>query len=380
MVSAVSLPIFISCMCVPSLFGLNFSTDPRPCLHKSFPERFPAAERTPGLTVHNIFRCTNQFGDIHATMPRKRMKDQSKSPLCALPAEVRLIVMRELLQSVKPIVVTSESQVGIGIHLSILRTCQMLYNEGSHVFRMENTLQVIVIGNYAARVPNDSLPNYTKTDAFNYWMISPKAQYVQKHFQKLELVFPESGKAACSLLHAQGLSSCQERQLLRLEETLRCISKQDAMRNKMLIFTVCECVRDRIIHAKIFADRQLKGVFELLRCKTFSITNVAKHEIKTICSRVESQEAVVDLIDEARKLLRRFNTARDAIGESWRDQSNDVKTAKEHFSMAAWAFDIPEYLKQKQILDRRLVKLHKIAEEQSDLRNQQLRALHESLQ
>lgn len=86
-----------------------------------------------------------QTTSLTAVRPSLQQKEQRQSRLLRLPAEVRLIILRQLLKCESPIYSLSStddiSYLGsIQRSAQLLRTCQLIHHEGLAVLYLENTL------------------------------------------------------------------------------------------------------------------------------------------------------------------------------------------------------------------------------------------------
>lgn len=132
------------------------------------------------------------------------------------------------------------------------------------------------------------------------------------------------------------------------------------LKNKDLIFTLHHNVQKLLETPADIKDRQLIGVFEPLRCRHFTITDLDRKHYQNIADLVESDEPVVDLMADARWLtLRLQKVVQSSISEDMDDF--DVCSIGQDIEVAARAFDIEEFRKQESRI------LSKIDELQSDV-------------
>lgn len=305
-------------------------------------------------------------------MPRKRRKNQQASCLCSLPAEIRLKILEELVVAKDPIEVTGTSPRP-GASLDILRTCQLMYNEGIDLFHAKSSIQITYLVG-SGWLSDPSRCGISTSCGYNpaFDSLMWRLKYTKVHKFKLCLT---TYRACDHVLHMAKHSVAGYRN--QLEDPIRMIAKETIFEDAEITFAFCSCLRDKIAQRNTKEGKSLAGVFELLRCKKFDIAEAPRQDIRIICERVESGKDVVDLGPKAVKYAREIADAQASAGKEWYTERASTSTALREILKAARQVNIPEYLKQKKILDTRMMELRTIAKEKSERDEELLRILYD---
>jgi len=264
---------------------------------------------------------------------------QAQSPLMQLPAEIRLLILRELLLSSKPIA-ERQTYTKQGLRLpsgvptrdakgqflkksaimasghrltpAILVACQLLLSEGWPVLYEENTLAIQIFSGYRPRNPGDR-------PSFHYYRVSIDALGGIGTFER-GIPWTRSVSPARALISRfKNLHiSLNARYATSVKEILGYEHFANAVGTIAPLLTA-SCVELAVIgqSSRLSSSqlrRQLK-VFQILRCKHFKInaTSLVKcvlddidnaKTVQTIESTVTSNRPVVLLYEVVKKLWR----------------------------------------------------------------------------
>lgn len=309
-------------------------------------------------------------------MPRKRQRDQRGSPLCALPAEIRIIILKELVTSSRAVTMTGDTNTA-GLDLAIMRTCQTLHSEALALFCAHNTVKVDIGYRKELIVLEADRAKYgaeaTRFKQMRHWLSSKSGRFVRNNFRKIECHFIDlDPSSTCGGYRQCRYCSDPAKLPEMLEGAIRDMSQHTVFKTMEVSFAFCPWFTTQITDNN--ATVELRGIFELLRCKTLNIIGVNRQTIQTICERVEGDEDVIDLMGRAERYPHELLHARKLAHVELRDEPSSTAAAIAAIKRAATRFDIVAFSKNKRTLDARLHELQELVRNRSDPLDTQLQA------
>lgn len=345
---------------------------------------------------------------------------QPQSPLCALPPELRLLILEYLLTSnerrtsAKSSICRCKACIVSGtdeekeywlqdntrfaniedveaynveadhkpfnlnyttrFYLDIMQTCQLFYFEGIDLLRAEYVINLGInlhTTQYSFDTNLTMGQHWCVWNLFDLeeWVDSSISRFVIKHFDKQHI---RIGNKICldnceeheyPGIHPTGFSGKSE-YVQALEEVVELFHKQPLIKDKTLTIIYHDSVRTTIIHAKQLKDKQFIGVWEQLRCKEIKFNDIGREHYEIVAERVESNEPIATLLIDAKQLgLRLLKETLNAEAEDfgW----DDYRKLQQDIEVAARAFDVDEFKKQENKILRKIDKIKINTDEES---------------
>ena len=234
---------------------------------------------------------------------------QDECPLFArLPAELRLVVLKELLMSEEPIgycngMNSGEEQDANELCPSLLGACQTMYHEGLDVYR-RNVVALrldVTVTNQPLVIHKDTGP-LNKGFRMSDFARRDDGKHILKYFDKLELYIEEP----------RDLSNPWD----DIQDIFRHIRSH--IGDKDIRFRLNPWATS-LFDPRTPDGLSVVGLFELIRCRSFQLLDHYRVPIQSqICARiaslVESKKPIVDLPARAKRLTSHLTRSRISAG------------------------------------------------------------------